>query len=156
MLLVILETWITWIKFLVSLDPLSNIEVTKYFNYQPRVNVDFSRDNLPRIKDGANVLNRDDKQSKGAHWFSLFIDRNTAAYFHSFGIEHIPQKVFRRIKDKSIIHNMFRVQGGDSIVCGFYCTAFIEYMIAGTTLLHYTNLYYPADYKQKQLSGGVP
>ena len=69
MLLVILQTWITWIKFLVPLDPLSNIEVTKYFNYQPRVNVDFSRDNLPRIKDGANVLNLDDKQSKGAHWF---------------------------------------------------------------------------------------
>ena len=27
----------------------------------------FSRDNLPRIKDGAYVINLNDKQSKGTH-----------------------------------------------------------------------------------------
>ena len=36
----------------------------------------FSRNNLSRIKDGANVINLDDK-SKGTHWVSLYIDRNT-------------------------------------------------------------------------------
>ena len=29
-----------------------NIEICKYFHYEPRFNGVFSRDNLPRIKDG--------------------------------------------------------------------------------------------------------
>ena len=33
-------------------------------------------------------------KSKGTHWVSLFIDRNTAVYFDSFGIEHITQEIF--------------------------------------------------------------
>ena len=41
----------------------------------------FSRNNLPKIKDGAYVINLDDKNSKRTHWFSLFIDRNAAVYF---------------------------------------------------------------------------
>ena len=52
--------------------------------------VSFSRDNLTRIKDGAYIINLDDKQSKGTHWASLFIDRNIVVCFDSFGIEHIP------------------------------------------------------------------
>ena len=50
----------------------------------------FSRDNLTRIKDGAYIINLDDKQSKGTHWASLFIDRNIVVCFDPFGIEHIP------------------------------------------------------------------
>ena len=42
-------------------------------------NGDFARNNLPRIKDVAYIINLDDKQSKGTHWVSLFIDGNTVA-----------------------------------------------------------------------------
>ena len=31
---------------------------------------------------------------------------------------------------------------------GFYCITFIEYMLAGKTLLDYTNLFYTNDYKK--------
>ena len=40
------------------------------------------------------------KKSKGTHWVSLFIDRNIAAYCDSFGIDYIPQEVFKKIRDK--------------------------------------------------------
>ena len=45
-------------------DPngLSNIEITYYFNYEPRFNGAFLRNNLPRIKDGAYVINLHDKK----------------------------------------------------------------------------------------------
>ena len=33
-------------------------------------------------------------------------------------------------------------------MCGFYYFAFIEYMVAGKTLLDYTNLFSPNDYKK--------
>ena len=45
--------------------------MTKYFNYEPRFKDAFF----------------EDKQSKGTHWVSLFIDKNTALYFDSFGTE---------------------------------------------------------------------
>ena len=75
------------------LHPLSNIKITNYFNDEPRFNGVFSRNNLPRIKDGAHVINLDDKKSKGTHWVSLFINRNIAVYFETSGIEYIPQEV---------------------------------------------------------------
>ena len=50
-------------KLLFPLHPLSNIEITNYFNYERRFNGTFSRDNSPKIKDGAYVLNLDDNQS---------------------------------------------------------------------------------------------
>ena len=42
-------------KLLVLLHPLSNIEITNYFNYELRINGDFSRNNSPRTKDGEYV-----------------------------------------------------------------------------------------------------
>ena len=37
--------------------------------------------------------------------------------------------------DKSITHNIFRIQDNESIICAFYCIAFIEYILAWKTLL---------------------
>ena len=56
------------------------------------------------------VLNLYNKQTKGRYWFLLLIDKHTAVYFHSFGIEHIPQEVLRKIKSKSIKHKISRIQ----------------------------------------------
>ena len=85
-------------------------------------------------------------KDKRTHRVSLSVDRNAALYFDSFGIGYIPQEVLKKIRDKSINHNIFRIQCDDSIMCGFYCTTFREYMIAGKTLLDYTNLFFPNDY----------
>ena len=68
-----------------------------------------------------------------------------ALYFDSFGINYILQEVLCKIKDKSIIHNIFRIQDDGSVMCGFYCITFIEYMLTGRTLLEYTNLFSPND-----------
>ena len=59
-------------KFLVPLHPLSNIEITKYFNYGPRFNGVFSGGNLLRIKDGAYAINHDDKQSEETFGFIIY------------------------------------------------------------------------------------
>ena len=54
-----------WIKILVLFHPLNNIKITNYFNYEPRFNGVFSGNKLTRIKDGAYVINLNDKNSKG-------------------------------------------------------------------------------------------
>ena len=51
-------------KILVQLHPLNNIVITYYFNYKPKFNGVFSRNNLPRIKDEAFVINLDEKKKK--------------------------------------------------------------------------------------------
>ena len=61
---------------------------------------------------------------KKTHWISLFIDRNADVYFDSFGIEHILPEVLNKIRDKSIaIYLEYNTM--KSIMCGFYCIAFI-------------------------------
>ena len=96
------------------------------------------------------IINIDNKKSKGTYWVSLIIERNTAVYFDYFGTEYVPQEVLTTIKDKSITHNQLlsRIQDNDYIMCGFYCIAFIECLLAGKTLLYYTNLFLPNDYKK--------
>ena len=64
------------------------------------------------------------------------------------GLNIFPQEVLNKIGDKSITHNIFRIQDNESIMCGFYCITFIEYMLAGKTLLDYTNLFSPNYYKK--------
>ena len=135
-------------KFLLLLHPLSNIEITEYFNHEPRFNSVFSRNNLPRIKDRVYVINLDDQKSKGTHWVSLFIDKHLDVYFDSFEIECIPQEQLCKTKDQLITHKIFRIQDNEPIICGFYLIAFIEHMLAGKTLLDYINLFSPNGYKK--------
>ena len=60
----------------------------------------------------------------------------------------MPQEVLNKIRDKSITHNIFRKQDNESFMCGFYCIAFIEYMLPGKALLDYTNLFSPNEIKK--------
>ena len=85
------------------------------------------------------------KKHIGFHYSSKKV---TAVYFASFGIEYIPQEVLNKIAGKSITHIIFRMQDNESITCGFYCISFIKCMLAGKTLLNYTNLFTPNDYKK--------
>ena len=86
-------------------------------NDKPRYNCVFARNNSLGIKNGAYVKNLDDEKSKGTYWVSLFIDRNTAVYFHYFGVEYISQKVINKIRDKSDTDTIFRMQDNDTVMC---------------------------------------
>ena len=68
-------------------------------------------------------------------------------YFDSFGVEHVPNKIIKFIKNKDIIANIFRLQAHDSIMCGYFCIKFIDYMFKGKSLVDFTNLFSPNDFK---------
>ena len=102
-----------------NIDHMDKIKITKYFNYNVRFNGFISRDNLPKIRDGPYAINLDDKLTKGTHWVSICIDRNTALYFFWGGIEYISQEVSQKIKDKSITHNIPGMESDGSIVSDF-------------------------------------
>ena len=56
------------------------------------------------------------QKSKGIHWVLLFNNRNMIVYFDSFQIEYIPWDMLNKRKDKSITHNIFRIQPDDYII----------------------------------------
>ena len=135
---------------LLPFHPLTNIEISEYYSNEPRFNGVYSRDNLPKItKKGAYVINLDEYENTGTHWIALFIKTNEFIYFDSFGIEHIPKEINKFIgSNKKIKANIFRIQAYDSIMCGYFCIEFINYMLKGKTLLDYTNLFSPNDFKK--------
>ena len=47
--------------------PLRNFEIQKYYQNKPRFNGVYSRDNLPKIKDGAYIKNFDQYSDIGTH-----------------------------------------------------------------------------------------
>ena len=67
--------------------------------------------------------------------------------FDSFGVEHFPKEIKKFIGNKYIKANIFRSQAYHSIMCSYFCTEFINYIFKGKTLLEYTNLFSPNDFK---------
>ena len=126
------------LNLLLPFHPLTNIEISEYYSNEPRFNGVYSRDNLPKItKKGAYVINLDEYENTGTHWIALFVKTNEVIYFDSLGIEHIPKEINRFIgsNNKKIKANIFRIQAYDSIMCGYFCIEFINYMLKGKTLL---------------------
>ena len=44
-----------------------------------------------------------------------------------------------------MLTNINRIQAYDSIMCGYFCIGFIDFMLKGKSLLEYTNLFSPND-----------
>ena len=99
--------------------PSTNFEIQKYYQNEPRFNGVYSRDNLPKIKDGAYIINLDEYSDIGTHWVALYVqnNNNNVIYFDSFGVEHIAEeiKVFinrplsSALQNKNIKTNIFRI-----------------------------------------------
>ena len=145
--------------------PLTNFEIQEYYQNEPRFNGVFSSDNLPNnnnnIKNGAYVINLDEYRDIGTHWEALYVNNKTVTYFDSFGVEHIPKEIMKFIdneqsssakaRNKNIITNIYRIQAYDSIMCGYFCIGFINFMFNGNSLTDYTSLFSPNNLKKTMI-----
>ena len=78
----------------------------------------------------------------------MYINNDDVIYFNSFGVEHIPKEIKAFINNKNLKTNIFRIQAYDSVMCGYFCIGFIDFMLAGKKLTDYTNLFFPYDFKK--------
>ena len=79
----------------------------------------------------------------------MYGNSNSVIFFDSFEVEHIPKKITAFIgRSLSITTNIFRMQAYDSIMCGYFCTGFIDFMFKGKTLTEFTNLFPPNSFKK--------
>ena len=80
--------------------PLTNSEIQKYYQDEPRFNGVYSRNSLLKINDGAYVINLDEYESIGTHWIALYVNGDKVIYFDSFGVEHITKEIKKFIGNK--------------------------------------------------------
>ena len=102
------------------------------------------------VKGGQYVINLDEYSDVGTHWIVLCILDNDTIYFDSFGIERIPKEIRLFIRNKNIETNIFRIQANNSIICGYFCIGFIDFMLAGKTLIDYTSLFSLYNFEKKK------
>ena len=76
------------------------------------------------------------------------MNAKNVTYFDSFEVEHIPKEIRKFIRNKNIITNIYRIQSIDSIMCGYLYIEFIDFKLKGRSLLEYTNLFSPNEYKK--------
>ena len=113
--------------------PLTNFKIQKYYQNELRFNGFYSRDNLwKRIMDGAYVTNFDEYADVGMHWIALYVENVEIIYFDSFGVEHIPKEIKRRIEHKDV---KTRMQANNLIMSGYSCIGLIDFILAGKILI---------------------
>ena len=101
-----------------SHHPLANFQIQKCYLNEPKFNGVYARNHLPEIKDWAYVISLDEYESRGTHWIDLYVNGNTS------------------------------IQTYNSVMCGYFCTGFIDSMLKGKSLLDYTNLFSPNGYEK--------
>ena len=53
-----------------------------------------------------------------------------------------------KARNKEIKANIFRLQAYDSIMCGYFCIEFINYIFDGKSLIDFASLFSPHDFKK--------
>ena len=128
--------------------PLTNFEIQQYYQNEPKFNGVCSRDNLPKaIENGAFVINLDEYAYLGAHWITLCVKNIEIIYFDSFGVEHVLKEIIYFIGNKNIKTNIFQIQANNSIMCGYFCIGFIDFMLKGK-LIDFNSLFSPYDFQK--------
>ena len=79
--------------FLMSPHLLTNFKIQNHYQNESKFNGVYSRNDLPKIKDGTYVVNLDEYKSIGTHWITFYINGDNVTYFDSFGIENIPKEI---------------------------------------------------------------
>ena len=92
--------------------PLTNFEIQKYYQNEPKFNGVYSRNNLSKIKDRAYIINLDEFESKVTHWVALYVNGENVTYFDSFGVQNIPKEIRKLIGNK-ILQQIFIIQAND-------------------------------------------
>ena len=129
-------------EFLMPPYPLTNFEIQKYYQNEPRFNGVYSRNDLPeKMKDGAYAINLDEYAGVDTNWVALVCNRIEAVYFDTFGFEHVPDEILKFMENKNIKANIFRVQANNSIRCGYFCIGVIDFILAVKTLVDFTNMF---------------
>ena len=61
-------------------------------------------------------------------------------------------KMFHNHKQKEIKTNIYRIQANGSIICGYFCIEFVDFMLKGENLIDYATLFSFSEYGKKMIN----
>ena len=61
---------------------------------------------------------------------------------------NISLKRLKNLSGIKTIANIFRVQANNSVMCGYYCIGFIDFMLAGKKVTDFTDFFSSYDFKK--------
>ena len=95
-------------RFLMLSPSLTNFEVQKYYQNKPKFNDLCSKNNLPKTKNGAYIINLHQYESIGPHLIALYVNAENLTYFDSFGVKYIPKKSKNSLQIKILQQTFIR------------------------------------------------
>lgn len=96
----------------------------------------FSKNDLPMLnnrKEGSYIINLEDdtdingNYNNGTHWVCLYIEKDSAVYYDSYGII-FPRQVKEFCKGLHLIYNHKQQQFLTSEMCGYFVLLFLYFM----------------------------
>jgi hypothetical protein len=79
-----------------------------------------------KLEYGSYVVNLDSKNG-GSHWVALIYEPLYSIYFDSYGVIP-PPEIINNIRSKTLYHSNFIIQDENSVLCGWYCIAFLYFI----------------------------
>ena len=78
----------------------------------------------------------------------MYALNNNVTYFDSFGVEHIRKEIKIFIDKSIVVTNIFRIEKYDTVMCGYICIGFIDFMLKDKTFTDFTYLFSPNDFNR--------
>ena len=75
------------------LHPLTNFEMQKYYRNEMNFNGVYSRNGLPRIRDGTYAINHYEYKSIRTHWMALYVNGNNIIYLIALELSIFQKKL---------------------------------------------------------------
>ena len=80
--------------------PLTDFEVQKYYQNEPKFNGVYSKNNLAEIKYEAYIINLDEYESIGTHWIALYLNAGNVIYFDRLELNIFQKKLGNSLEIK--------------------------------------------------------
>ena len=109
--------------------PLTNFEIQKYYQNEPKLNGAYSKNNLPKTKKGIYIINLDKYKWIRNHWIVLHAKDDNVRHF-------------------DIIINIYGIQEYSSVICRYFCIEFIDLTLKEKSLLDSSNLFSLNEYEK--------
>ena len=71
-------------------------------------------------------------------------------YFDNFGVKHIPKEIKKFLGNKNITTKIYKRQAYNSIMFGYFCIGFINFIFKGKSVTNFTNLFLPNSFKNNK------
>ena len=92
--------------------PLASFEIQNYYQNEPKFIGVYSRNNLPKMKEGSYVINIDKFKSIGTHWIALYANGNNGS---NLTVQYISIALQLNILQKEIL----KIIGSKNIITKF-------------------------------------